>query len=364
MENFKLYLYLPREYDSIKNMQNKIKNTVERQLKLYLKYLDKAYSIKRVSPLLYRSINDFVLRRGKRIRPTLLTVGYLGFTRKPAADIYKTALSIELLHDFMLVHDDIIDKSDTRRGKPAMHRLFANYLKKYKDIKFTGQDLAIVAGDVMYAMAIDTFLAIKENMARKEKALRKFIQTAVYTGMGEFIELLGGIKKIENTTKKDIFKIYDYKTALYTFASPLATGAILAGAKPKQVNRLFKYGIYLGRAFQMKDDILGIFGKTSKIGKSPLTDLQEGKRTILIWYAFNNLDQNNKRALKRILTKNKVNKSDLLKVQTLIKHSGALEAIKKEIAALLQKAKALIRPLAMRKKYKTFLNNYSQQILN
>ena len=192
-------------------MQSKLKNIIEAQLKNYLRHLDKSYSLSRISPLLFRSIKDFVLRKGKRIRPILLTVGYLGFAKKPAPNLYQTALSIELLHDFMLVHDDIIDKSDTRRGKPAMHRLFAKSLDKHKGLKFNGQDLAIVAGDVMYAMAIDSFLSINENMVRKEKALRQFIRAAIYTGMGEFIELLGGTKKLEQTSKEDIYRVYDYK---------------------------------------------------------------------------------------------------------------------------------------------------------
>src|SRR4030042_1469006 len=98
-------------------------------------------------------------------------MGYLGVSRKAASGLYRSALSIELLHDFMLVHDDIIDKSDTRRGKPSLHQGFKNYLSGYKTNKFTGEDLALVAGDVMYAMGINAFLSIRENKERKEKAL-------------------------------------------------------------------------------------------------------------------------------------------------------------------------------------------------
>lgn len=344
-------------------MKNKIKNTIEKQLKSCLRHLDKSYSLSRVSPLLFRSINDFVLRKGKRIRPILLTAGYLGFAKRPAANLYRTALSTELLHDFMLVHDDIIDKSDIRRGKPSMHKLFSRHINQYKNAKFNGQDLAIVAGDVMYAMAIDTFLSIKENMLRKEKALKKFIRATVYTAMGEFIELLGGVKKPENMTKQDINRIYEYKTAHYSFACPLASGAILAGAAQKEVDMLYKYGLYLGRAFQIKDDIIGIFGKKKQIGKSSLTDLQEGKKTILIWYAFKKLDKKGKLMLKRILAKKKVKRKDLLKIQKLIKNSGALDSSRREIRGLIQKAKNIINSSSIRKQYKAFLRNYSQQLL-
>ena len=258
----------------------KIKTKLDKELISFLKQTNKTYSLDRISPLLLKSMRNFILRDGKRIRPILFIVGYLGFARKAATNLYTSAIAIELLHDFMLVHDDIIDKSDTRRGKPSMHILLGNHLKKYKNVKFSGQDLALVVGDIMYAMAIDAFLSIKEKSQRKEKAFRSFLRAAVYTGSGEFIELLGGLKTLEKTSKQSIYKIYDYKTAHYTFACPLSTGAILAGATKNQVDKLFDYGIYLGRAFQIKDDILGVFGDHREIGKSTLSDLQEAVPTI------------------------------------------------------------------------------------
>jgi geranylgeranyl pyrophosphate synthase len=101
-----------------------------------------------------------------------------------------------------------------------MHKMLNNYLARFKKLKFNGQDLAIVIGDVMYATAIHAFLSIREDMGNKERALKKFIEAAVYTGSGEFIELLCGTKAIERVTKEDVYKIYDYKTAYYTFSWP------------------------------------------------------------------------------------------------------------------------------------------------
>ena len=130
-------------------MLNKIKNKLEKELHAYLKEIDRQYSLRKISPLLFDSIQEFVLRPGKRLRPTLLILGYMGFDKKEPPGLYTSALSLELLHDYMLVHDDIIDKSDLRRGKPSMHNQLNAYLKKYKDVKFSGTDLAIVAGDVI-----------------------------------------------------------------------------------------------------------------------------------------------------------------------------------------------------------------------
>ena len=264
----------------------RIKNRIEKELKIYTREFNKEYSLSSLSPLLFNKIKEFISRDGKRVRPVLFCIGYLGFAKKPARGIYRSALSLELLHDFMLVHDDIIDKSETRRGKLSMHALLNRQFSKNKKLKFSGEDLTLVIGDVMYALALDAFLAIREDPGRKEKALKKLISAALYTGSGEFIELLLSAKPMEKVTQNDIYKVYDYKTANYTFASPLTMGAILAGAKTTQIEKLYRYGMCLGRAFQIQDDIIGTFGKETQTGKSSLTDLKEAKRTLLIWYAF------------------------------------------------------------------------------
>lgn len=345
-------------------MYNRIKNKIEKTLRIFVHKIDKDYSLNKISTLLSKSIKDFVLRKGKRIRPILFVIGYLGFAQKKAANLYISAISIELLHDFMLVHDDIIDKSDTRRNKPSLHKMLDNYLRGYNNIKFNGQDLSIVTGDVIYAMAIDAFLSIKEDFALKQKALKNFIKAAMFTGCGEFIELLNGLKNIEKITKPDIYKIYDYKTAYYTFACPLSTGAMLAGAKQNQINKLLQYGIYLGRAFQIKDDILGMFAEENKIGKSTLSDLQEAKKTIIVWYAYNHTNNKNKLLIKNIFSKQKVSKSDLSKMRKIITNSGSLIYAKREMMQNLKEAELLIDPLALHPKYKNFLSQYSKKLLH
>ena len=341
-----------------------IKSRLEYQLTRYIRDIDKSYSLSKISPVLSKHIKDYICRKGKRIRPLLFVIGYLGFAKKPSPGLYRSALSMELLHDFLLVHDDIIDKSSTRRGKPSMHAMLNNYLSAYKNIKFSGEDLAIVIGDLMYAMALHAFLSIKENPRQKEMALKKFIDAAIYTGCGEFVELLYGAKGIDEIKKEDIYKIYDLKTANYTFASPLAIGATLAGAPDKEVNRLFRYGIYLGRAFQIQDDILGIFSKKKEIGKSNLTDLQEGKLTLLIWYAYRQAGAKEKRAIKNILSKKNVVRTDLLNMRKIISGSGALGYARNEINDLIKKAQTLNRISAMKPRYKKSLDNFSKEMLN
>ncbi|MFA4989699.1 MAG: polyprenyl synthetase family protein [Candidatus Omnitrophota bacterium] len=341
-----------------------MKNRIERELSLFIRDLNRNYSLNKLSPVLFSKIKEFLSRGGKRIRPILFCVGYLGFTKKAPPGLYRSALSLELLHDFMLVHDDIIDKSAMRRGKPAMHVLLNRYLKHAKNLKFKGNDLAIVIGDVIYALALDAFLEVRANPKRKELALRKLISAALYTGSGEFIELLLGTKPIEKITKKDIYKIYAYKTANYTFAAPLAMGAVLAGAKGSQIKKLFDYGMCLGCAFQIKDDISGIFDAKEKIGKSNLTDIKEAKRTLLIWYAYNHCDRKGKAAIKKVFAGEKTGKKELLKIRKVLTVTGSLDYARGEIKNLLLQSERVITALKMRKDYRKALINFSRKILS
>lgn len=341
----------------------KTKIRIEKELHNYARGLDKTYSLNKLSPLLSKNIKEFICRQGKRIRPLLFCIGYLGFSRKNPPDLYRSALSLELLHDFLLIHDDIIDKSDRRRGKPSMHALFNRYLSLKKRAKFNGEDLAIVTGDIIYCLALDAFLSIKENQLRKEAALKKLISTTLHTAAGEFMELLLGNKPIEKVSQEDIYKIYDYKTANYTFASPLAMGATLAGAKENQIKKIHAYGMLLGRAFQIKDDILGLFGKESQTGKSNITDIKEAKRTLLIWYAFNQANKKDKLIIKKIFNAKCVTKAELKKIQKIILQTGALTYAQNQIKYLYAKAMGQINSLKIKKDCQETLNNFSQEII-
>ncbi len=341
-----------------------IKSRIEKELKNYIRSLEKSYGFKKISPPLFSHIKEFFLRKGKRVRPCLCVMGYLGYVKRPKPGLYSTALSLEFLHDFMLVHDDIIDKSDTRRGKLSMHVLLNRYISGHRGLKFDGEDLTIIIGDVMFALAMGAFLSIREEPKRKEKALKKLIEAAAYTGSGEFIELLTGLKDIDKVTKKDIYKIYDLKTARYTFSYPLAIGALLAGANDKEVDKLIQYGLYLGRAFQIQDDILGMFGLEKDIGKSTLTDLREAKKTLLILNAYKKSNFIDRKLIKKILRKEKADKTDLRIMRRIITDSGALALAKKEIFSSLKKAKKILACTLLLPAYKKTLGDFTRETIN
>jgi len=334
--------------------------TLEAELRRFMDDVHGIYFAHDRNGLLPASIKEYVLRRGKRVRPLLFLLGYLGFQEQPADGLYTSALSMELLHDFMLVHDDIIDRAATRRSRPSMHAQLDQALRSCRSRRFGGQDLALIAGDVLYALALHAFLAIREDRQRKERALQQFIATTVHTGSGQFLELLQGVRAIEDLTQDDVYQLYDLKCGNYTFASPLVVGALLAGADRDAVNMLWRYGRYLGRAFQIKDDIQDLFE-----GGDPAmsADLQEAKRTLLLWLAFYHSDKPGQQAIKRYLARRRIGPRDMEKIFTIIEQSGAIGLAREQVCTLEAKARAVESALPLQQPYRNLLSAFAHELL-
>ncbi len=338
-------------------MLTKIKNQIDKSLERFLDKIKIDYKLHLVDPILYKSLREFCLRDGKRIRPILLALSYKGYRKNPAPmspSIYYASTCIELLHNFMLIHDDIIDRSDLRRGKPTLHRLLAKAAHIPQSNRL-GCDLSIVAGDIVYALAIDAFLSINEELKRKERALKYFIQTAVFTAMGEFADTLHGVRALNCVSEKDVFLNYTLKTARYTFDCPLVVGAILAGADTQDIKALSKLGLLIGQAFQIQDDVIGIFDSEKNIGKSILSDLAESKKTILVCHAYRVLKGKNRKKFLRIFAKNKKTYTDLVAVRQIFIQAKSLDYSLGQINSRLAQALKILRNLKMAPKYKKLI---------
>ena len=333
------------------------------EIPVFLSEIDKDYSLRRVSPLFFRRMREFVLRDGKRIRPFMLVAGCLGYAKRMPGNLFRCAVSAELLNDFILIHDDIIDDSDTRRGKPSLHAMLNRDLKRRKVPGTAGADLSMIIGDVIFALAIRAFLSVKADRRLKEAALDKFIEAALYTGSGEFMELLAAERDISAIRKKEIERIYDYKTAYYSFASPLAAGAVLAGASKGETEKLQAFGLALGRAFQIKDDMTGFVGTRKSAGKPVVSDIRERKKTLLVWYAYRNSGVAERNAVRKIFKKKKISGEDLYYIKNLIIKSGALDDAKREISVLRERALGHLDSSAIKKRIKEALTECAADML-
>ena len=244
-----------------------------------------------------------------------------------------------------------------------MHKQLEQYISKHKNVRFSAEDLALVIGDIMYSLAINSFLAIEEDSDRKMKTLLKFTEAAIFTGSGEFIDLVNDMKPIQSVTREEIDRAYDLKTAIYTFSYPLSGGAILAGVPKEEEQKLEKLGLLLGRAFQLKDDSMGMLSENEEFKKTPHEDLRNMKRTVLLWYAFNNSDTQKQDLIQTFLSNNSHNDNDYNQVRSIIIASGAIEFAENEIDLLLKQAATIIKTLEMKPEYRKALEEYTADIL-
>jgi len=336
-----------------------IRKNIDKSLGKFLDTVKKDYKLHLVSPLLFESIREFTLREGKRLRPLLLILTYKGYvpsSKKISRKLYNASTCMEFLHNFMLIHDDIIDRSDLRRGKPTMHKILSRTVKTSDPDKL-GIDLGIIAGDIVYALAIDAFLSIDEPSERKERALKYFIQTAAFTAMGEFIDTVSGVKPVQDVDEKEVYLNYTLKTARYTFDCPMVTGAILAGAKDSEIKKISRFGILIGQAFQIQDDIIGIFETEVNIGKSILSDLAEGKKTLLVTHAFSVLRGRPKTNFLKIFTKKTKTLKDLETVKAIFVETKSLDYALEAIHTRLNEAQKILNSLNMNDEYRGLLKN-------
>ncbi len=231
-------------------------------------------------------LEQFVLRGGKRVRPSFAWAGWLGAggdaTAPGATAVLRTCAALELVQACALIHDDIIDSSRTRRGFPTMHIEFADHHRARnwsgESAEF-GDAAAILLGDLALAWADDM---VRESGLDAEASLRLGpVWSAMRTEVlgGQFLDISGEASGDESVDAA--LRINRYKTAAYTIERPLHIGAALAGADQSLVAAYRTFGTDVGIAFQLRDDLLGVFGDPEITGKPSGDDLREGKRTVL-----------------------------------------------------------------------------------
>ncbi len=338
-------------------MLDRYAKKIDVALSRFMADINRRYRLQTIARPLFAHAGEFVLRPGKRIRPILFLIAYQGYAARRGCDagkLLRSAASLELLHDFMLIHDDVADNADLRRGKPALHKLFDAKIALPDKAKI-GPSLAIIAGDIIYALAIESFLSIDEDPARKEKTLAKLAETAASTGVGQFIDIILGHRSIRQAARKDILQVYRLKTAKYTFECPLVMGATLAGAPPAEIKKLSKLGVDAGIAFQIYDDFLDLFASEEVIGKPVLTDLAESKKTLLVQAAYARLRGAARKQLLGIMEKKNKKQKDLLAFRRLVVSSGAYAACLKEMTRLQKRALSACRTLAIKKEFRPTL---------
>ena len=218
-------------------------------------------------------------------------------------------------------------------------------------------------GDILYALAMREFLSIRAEPRRTMRALRIFLETGFLTGHGQFAELVSGFRSIADITKAEIYRTYDLKTAGYTFAGPLAAGALLGGASPARVDTLFRAGMRLGRAFQIRNDLLDIYQGNNLQKKSDFKDVTGARRTILLWHAYHHGQKAERLFLDRLLSAPELGERDFARFADILTRSGSRRFAEAEIGRLAASAFSDGALRSMKREFAGLLEEYSRELL-
>ena len=274
------------------------------------------------------TIESFVVilaRGGKRLRGALTMASYEMLGGKNREMIIKAARAVEMIHAYVLMIDDIADRSDTRRGGPSAHKIMQgyhndNHLKS--DGAHFGESMATQSALICGYLAELIIDELDVSAEMKLSVLKNLHSNLVRTGHGQLRDILNEV--LPEVTEDDALWTAKYKTAYYTVINPLEMGALLAAAPESDLRILKEFGMHAGIGFQIADDIIGIFGDSAATGKSSLDDLKEGKITVLMTYALAKADTLQREKLVGMLGNPNITEKDLLDCQEIIKDTGAL----------------------------------------
>lgn len=294
------------------------------------------------------------LTGGKRFRAQFAVLGYRSVRELDFSDgvdgaadsVLDAACALEFFHAAALIHDDIIDRSDTRRGRPAAHRAFAALHATARwagEPEHFGVAAAILLGDLLQSWADELMESACDGAASPDAARAArahFNRMRSEVAVGQYLDVLEEQQpafsahdaQLERSTR-----VLVYKSAKYSVEAPLLIGAALAGADEEQEQALRDYGLPIGVAFQLRDDLLGVFGDASVTGKPAGDDLVEGKRTVLVTLARENLPGTQRRIFDDLLG-NDLAPEQVAILQRTIRESGAVERVEQMITRNVERA--------------------------
>ena len=283
---------------------------------------------------------------GKRLRPAFAYWGFLAAGGQDSDEVLRACASLEFLQACALIHDDVMDASDTRRGKPAIHKQFETQHQTNHwngSAKLFGEGAAILVGDLALSWADEMLLTsgISNDQLLRAKAIYDIMRTELMSG--QYLDLLEQVRG--GITHERAETVIRFKSAKYTIERPLHLGAAIAGTTHELNNSLSEYGLALGEAFQLRDDLLGVFGDSAVTGKPAGDDLREGKQTMLIAFANSNASAVDKKFLSDHLGNPDLTSETIAKLQNVLTSCGAQDFVESRITSYLDKSLASLDAL-------------------
>ncbi|GGV58125.1 polyprenyl synthetase family protein [Streptomyces spectabilis] len=281
-----------------------------------------------------RLLRDFLASGGKRLRPLLCITGWQAASGHGALEpVVRTAASLEMFHAFCLIHDDIMDNSDTRRGAPTLHRRLTRHHQDGRSTaaaRHLGASTAVLVGDLALAWS-DELLHTAGHTLRQLAAVLPLVDVMRSEVMyGQYLDVTAANRP--TTDVERALQIVRYKTAKYTVERPLHIGAALASPSPAMCEALSAYALPLGEAFQLRDDLLGVFGTPEVTGKPSLDDLREGKHTVLAALALGRADAGQRHTLATLLGDPGLDDTGADRIRRVLTATGARESVERMIS--------------------------------
>ncbi len=298
------------------------------------------------------ALEEFVLRGGKRLRPAFAYWGWRAVappstvgSQYPQADVLRLFSALELLHACALVHDDVIDASATRRGLPTVHRLFADRHRErhwHGSSEQFGMSAAILLGDLSLVWADDIVASADLPIDAHRRVQRVWADIRTEVLGGQYLDIAAESSGAESVASA--MTVNTYKTASYTVSRPLQLGAAAAADRPDVQKIFHELGNDLGVAFQLRDDVLGVFGDPTVTGKPSGDDLRSGKRTVLLAEAVERAEATDPVAAKLLRSSvgTELSEPQVRELCQVIESVGALAAVEDRIATLTGRALELL----------------------
>ncbi len=290
---------------------------------------------------------------GKRVRSATLIASHHAHSGSHHGAAVSLGAALELFHSAALLHDDVLDDSDTRRGHPAAHRALGTLHGKREwqgDADAFGRAGAILAGDLALMAATRALQTASSRLPEewRERVVRLFLEMSDLVTAGQYLDMSTAVQPVDDlpSQEADIRATMRSKTASYTCEGPLALGAAVAGAPDEEIAAIRAIGVPLGIAFQLRDDLLGLVG-TEATGKPSGDDLREGKRTLVVYLAWTQSDDGGKAAIRRALGVREASAADVKAATKAIVKTGAIEQVELEIATTAKRARADLAGLGL-----------------
>lgn len=324
------------------------------------KKISDAKKIDSIYAKLLEDMKKFILRGGKRLRPTLMLMGYQAAGGKDEELALDAAVALEIFHNFVLIHDDVMDGDLKRYGGANITGIYDKRFSKYinsKSARHSAESIAILAGELneFFTFEILTELNIKPEITFA--LMRHFQKTLFETGAGQQLDVMSNIRPNLNLSK--IEKVNYYKTAQYTITSPLNMGVLLAEGDEALINSFGEFGAELGKAFQLADDLIGMFGSSKQTGKPVGSDIREGKQTVLIYFAKKLCDDKQWKSIESRFGRDNIVPSDVKLVRSILKDCGAQAKVTVAADDHLQKSLKVLEGIDINKDLKKLFEEFA-----